>query len=130
MLTHRRTRIESDERRHGDAVFWAVVLIWAGLIFGADSLRVLPQIGQMDAWNWVLLGAGVVALVSCVYRATSPVHTQPKTSDYIWTGILIIVGLSGLTTVEIGFPLILLLVGVGMLVTNLLRSGDRDKPEE
>lgn len=31
-----------------DAIYWGVVLIWAGLVFIADSQGILPQIGVAD----------------------------------------------------------------------------------
>jgi hypothetical protein len=36
-----------------------------------------------------------------------------------------ILGLSGLTTLEIGFPLILLLIGVALLATTLMAADKR-----
>lgn len=113
---------KTEEHKHGEALFWAVVLLWAGLVFGADSVGVLPQIGGMDAWNWVFFGAGVVVLVGCLRRAASSDLPHPTMWDYVWAGVLMILGLSGLTTIEIGFPLILLLVGVALLATAVLST--------
>lgn len=119
MLPEQQPTNAKDERKRGEALFWAAVLIWAGLVFGADSLGALPQIGGMDTWNWVFFGAGLLALIGCVRRASSPDRTQPTIWDYVWSGILMILGLSGLTTVKIGFPLILLLIGVALLGSSL-----------
>ena len=49
---------QKKDRQRLEALWWATALIWAGLIFGADSLGLLPQFGQADAWSWVFLGAG------------------------------------------------------------------------
>ena len=125
MLTEQKTPVKKEEHKRGEALFWAAVLIWAGLVFGADSLGVLPQVGGMDVWNWVFFGAGLIALVGCIRRASSPDRTHPTMWDYVWAGVLMIVGLSGLTTIEIGFPLILLLVGVALLAATLLPSERR-----
>ncbi len=59
--------------------------------------------------------------MAAIFRAVSPDYLPPTTWDYIWAGILLILGLSGLTALEIGFPLILLLVGVVILGGALLR---------
>jgi hypothetical protein len=120
MLTEQKSGIKKEEHKRGEALYWAAVLIWAGLVFGAEKLGVLPQVGGMDAWNWVFFGAGLFALVGCIRRAASPDRTHPTTWDYAWAGILIILGLSGLTTLEIGFPMILLLIGMALLATTLL----------
>jgi hypothetical protein len=125
MLTERNDTIKQGERKRGEALYWAAVLIWAGLVFGADNLGVLPQVGGMDAWNWVFFGAGLLALVGCIRRLSLPDRAHPTMWDYVWAGVLMIVGLSGLTTLEIGFPLILLLIGVALLATSVVAVDER-----
>ena len=107
--------------RHLDALYWGGVIIWAGLVFGADSLGYLPEIGGADAWSWVFLGAGLYALLGAFFRITSPDYPNPSTSDWVWAGILIILGLSGFFSFDIAWPLILVLVGVAILAKTLLR---------
>jgi hypothetical protein len=126
MLAEQNTTSRKAAGKRREARYWAAVLIWAGLVFGADRLDVLPQVGQMDAWNWVFFGAGLFALVGTVLRATSPDKPDPAASlwDFVWAGVLLILGLSGLTTLKIGFPLILLLIGLVLLVTTL-SSGEK-----
>jgi hypothetical protein len=125
MLTEQNKTIKQEESRRGEALYWAAVLIWAGLVFGAENLGALPQVGGMDAWNWVFFGAGLLALVGCIRRLSSPDRAHPTTWDYVWAGVLMILGLSGLTTLEIGFPLILLLIGVALLATTLMAADER-----
>jgi hypothetical protein len=107
--------------KRGQAYFRGAVMIWAGLVFGAESLGLLPQIGRADAWSWVFFGAGLLALIGIARRALSPDRADPGVWDYIWAAVLLIIGLSGLTTLEIGGPLILVLIGLGLLGTALLR---------
>ena len=122
MLTEQSPIGKQTDGKHGDAHYWAIVLIWAGIVFGAESLGVLPQIGGADAWNWVFFGTGVLALFGCIRRATLPNRIAPTMWDYVWAAILIILGLSGLTAVEISFPLILLVIGFALLSGTVLRS--------
>jgi hypothetical protein len=82
-----------EERRSFETLWWAGTLIWAGLIFGADSLGWLPQIGQATAWTWVFLGAGLYGLAGCLYRQTSVESLNPRTWDYVWSGFLLLAGL-------------------------------------
>ena len=44
-MTIEQNESERKERQRLEGLWWAVVLIWAGLIFGADSMGLLPQIG-------------------------------------------------------------------------------------
>ena len=112
---------ERKERRRLEGLWWAVVLIWAGLVFLADSMGLVPQIGDADAWSWIFLGAGMLGILGSLYRLTSANVPNPNTWDWIWGSFCIIIGLGGSTTLNIAWPLILILVGGVILVTVLLR---------
>ena len=105
-----------EERRDFETLWWAGTLTWAGLVFGADSLGWLPQIGQADTWTWVFLGAGLYGLVGTLYRLASVDVLNPRTWDYVWTGLLLIVGLGGVAGVNAFWPAVLILAGVAYLV--------------
>jgi len=114
--------IQKEERRLLDALYWGGVLIWAGLVFGADSLGYLPQIGQADAWSWIFFGAGLYGLLGAVLRMALPGYSNPTAWDYIWSLILLIIGVNGFVGgVDIALPLILFLVGVIWVGSTLLR---------
>jgi MFS family permease len=112
---------ERRERQRLVGLWWAVVLIWAGLIFGADSMGLLPQIGDADSWSWVFLGAGVFGILGALYRVTSADVPNPTTWDWVWGSFCLIIGLGGFTTMNIAWPLVLILVGVVILVIGLFR---------
>ncbi len=112
---------QQEQRKRLEAIWWAGVFIWAGLIFGADSLGFLPQIGGASAWSWVFAGAGLYALLGNIYRVASPDWPNPTTWDYIWAAILLIIGLGGVFNVDVGFPVILIVIGVAFLGNMLLR---------
>lgn len=113
------TTSQKEARKRIDAIYWAGVFIWAGLVFGADSLGILPQIGGASAWSWVFFGAGLYALVGNLYRATSPDWPAPTGWDYIWAAILLIIGLGGIFNVDVAFPVILIVIGVAFLASTL-----------
>lgn len=116
------TKNTASERKRMDTLYWAGLLIWAGLVFGAEKLGYLPQIGRADAWTWIFLGAGIYALLGSVYRLSSRKYKNPNRFDYIWGGILLIIGLNGLTPVKIAWPLILIFVGGVLLIGALKRK--------
>ena len=121
MCAEETTTNQKEERRRIEALYWAGVLIWAGLMFGADSLGWLPQIGGAGPWSWVFLGAGLYSLVGSIYRLSSPNYSTPPTSDYIWGAVFLLIGLGGFTTVKITWPLVLLVAGIVLLVRALAR---------
>ncbi len=108
-----------EQRRRLQGLYWACVLIWAGLVFTADAGGWLPQVGRAGPWNWLFFGAGVLALVGALWREASPAYARPRVGNYIWAGILIIIGLSGFVVLKITWPLVLLAVGL-VLLANFL----------
>jgi hypothetical protein len=112
----------AQERQFLETLYWAGVLIWAGLVFLANSLEILPQIGEADPWSWVFFGAGLYGTLGNLYRLASPNWSSPTTWDYIWSGFWLIVGLGGVTNVDLFWPLVLVLVGVVALANTLLSS--------
>lgn len=112
---------EHERRRRLHAIYWACVLIWAGLVFAADSVGWLPRVGKAGPWNWLFFGAGLLALLGALWRGASPAYARPRVGNYIWAGVLMIIGLSGVITLKITWPLILLLVGLALLALNLFR---------
>ena len=111
-----------EERRGFETLWWAGTLIWTGMVLGADNLGWLPEIGQVDAWTWVFLGAGLYGLVGTLYRQISVDTLNPTSWDYLWSGFLLIVGLGGVAKVNSFWPPVLILVGVAFLVSIVRRS--------
>ena len=122
-MTTERDMINREERKKSlEAMYWGGVLLWAGLVFGADSMGFLPQIGEADAWSWVFLGAGVFGMLGNLYRVTSADAPNPTTWDWSWSGIFLILGAGGFTSLNISWPLILVLVGGVILIKALVRQ--------
>ena len=92
------------------------VLIWAGLVFGIESAGGLPEIGEATGWSWVFFGAGVYSLLMNLWRTSSPDYTNPSTGDWLWGVVLAIIGLGGVTTVDITWPVLLVLFGLDLVV--------------
>lgn len=109
------------KRKYLDSLFWGAAILWAGLVFGADRLGVLPQIGDADEWSWILLGMGVYALLGGIWRMNSETYPDPTNWDWIWAGIFLILGIGGFATIDISWPLILILIG-GIMLVNTIRS--------
>ncbi len=101
--------------------FWAGILILAGLIFLADNMGYLPKIGNAQVWHWIVFGAGIALLLEALVRTLSPDYARPVTGRFILSGVLIVVGASGIINTELTWPLILVVIGIGILINTLLR---------
>jgi hypothetical protein len=111
-----------EVRKRYEGLYWAGALIWAGLVFGADSVGILPQIGQADAWTWVFVGVGLYGTLMNIYGTVSPDLGITTTGDYLWSGFWLLVGLSGLFAVDIFWPVALVLIGVAIVVKQVVRQ--------
>jgi len=105
-----------------NALYFGGVLVWAGIVFAADSLGFLPQIGSSDAWSWIFIGAGVAALIGNLIRQASSSILNPSGFDYIFGAVLLAIGLGGFTSLYIALSVVLLLVGGAILYTALFRT--------
>ena len=105
-----------------NAIYFGGVLIWAGIVFAADSLGFLPQIGSSDAWSWIFLGAGVASLIGNLIRQASSSILNPSGFDYIFGAVLLAIGLGGFTSLYIALSVVLLLVGGAILYNALFRT--------
>lgn len=110
-----RDKSEKEGRKRLEGLWWGVAIVWAGIVFGAESLDLLPQTGDADAWSWVFLGVGLFSIAAALYRLSSADYPDPSAWDWGWAGIFTILGLGGFTTVNIAWPLILILVGGSIL---------------
>jgi hypothetical protein len=120
-MTTKQKHSERKERRRLEGLWWAIVLIWAGLVFAADSIGLMPQIGDASAWSWIFLGAGLVGILGASFRLISSDIPNPTTWDWVWGGICLAIGLGGFVALNIFWPLILILVGALALVNGLWR---------
>jgi hypothetical protein len=121
MATEAELTSEKKERKYLDAIFWGGVLLWAGLIFGADYFGLLPQIGSASVWSWIFLAAGVYGLLMNIVRLLSETYSNPTTWDWVWAVIFFLIGAAGFVAFNIPWWLILILIGVAILGGALFR---------
>ena len=112
---------QKKEKKYLDAIFWGGALLWAGLVFGADTLGYLPQIGAASAWSWVFLGAGVYRLLMNIVRLVSQSLSNPAAWDWVWAVIFVIIGAAGFFAINVPWWLFLIIIGVAILFGALFR---------
>ena len=123
-------RRERWERRRSDpvgAVFGALVLIWLGVVFliaqNPELIRLPVAIRWDNVWLLFLAGLGVLLIVQAGLRAAMS-YRHGIVSSLVWGIILFVIGLAGLfpsTGVDKLWPIALIALGVGLLLTNILR---------
>jgi len=91
-----------DEKWRRDPVFavsWACIFIWAGIVFLIDSLGFINTWtagldGDINAWSFIFMGAGVIVLLGVLFRLLVPEYKKPVTGNIILGLILILIGIS------------------------------------
>jgi len=131
-----------DEKWRRDplgSVVWALILIWAGVVFLANNLGLLDAFNDffarlgleaaefpfpvpfmsLNAWSLVFLGAGVLLLAEVVIRLLFPAYRRPV----VGTAIMAVIALGlGLGSWGLIWPLILIIVGLGIVLGGLFRG--------
>jgi len=115
-----------------NSLAWALILIWAGLVFLASNLgwldsiqvqRVLPEgfeVVSLGAWSLIALGAGVILLVEALIRTFIPAYRSSTTGSYILAAIFLGIGLSNVFGWQLIGPLILIGLGLAALANALI----------
>lgn len=103
-----------------DAATWAVILIWAGFVLLGANMGFLDDMG-LPAWSIGFLGAGVIVLLSVVFRLLVPAYRKPLAGSVIFGVILIGIGLGEVVGWVVIGPLVLIGIGLGIILTGLFR---------
>ena len=109
-------KVRTKEKLFKDALYWGGAFFWAGIVFGANFLGLLPQAGNVDAWSWVFLGVGLYGLLGSLFFLVSPNWSNPTALDYLWSGFWFLVGLSGFIALDIFWSAGLLIIGIVILL--------------
>ena len=112
---------EKAKRKRLETFWWATAIVWAGLVFLADYLGVLPEYREVNAWSWIFLGAGIFGLLGALIRAASADLPKPTSWDYFWSALFLIIGAGGFFGGGIAFPIAIIVICVAILANALFR---------
>lgn len=104
-----------------DAAMWAILLIWAGIMLLMANLGVFDGLEGIEAWSIGFIGAGVIVALTAVFRLMFPAYRRPLGGSLIFAAILVGIGLGEVVGWVVVGPLVLIAIGLGILVTGLLR---------
>ncbi len=134
---YEREDIKHKEKHDKDplgSIVWALILIWAGLVFLArnlgwlEQIRVaqpLPDVLQimgLGTWSVIALGAGVIIFAEALIRTIVPAYRTSIGGSYFLAAIFIGIGLSGIFSWQIVWPFILIAMGISALFSALIQN--------
>jgi hypothetical protein len=105
-------------------MFWAALLILAGMVFLAENFNVLPKVAgrEVESWVWILFGAGVLVLLEAAVRLASPDYRLPTTGRFIWGGMLMLIAVGlAIGNFDVVWPLVLVIIGLAILLRGIIR---------
>lgn len=115
---------------------WAVILIWAGLVFLASNLGFLDkiQIEQslpegleflgLSTWSVIFLGAGLIIFLEAVIRTFVPTYRSSAGGNFFLAAIFLGIGLGGIFGWNLIWPFVLIAMGLSALASALIRKRD------
>jgi hypothetical protein len=125
---------EKDEKGRGEksrsdplsAIIWALILIWAGVVFLAQNLGWLTQFELANTWGLIFIGAGLLVFLEVIVRLIMPEYRRPVIGTFIFGMILLGVGIGityGATPQIWGviFALAIIAAGISILLRGLGR---------
>jgi len=121
---HRSDRLSS--------ITWALILIWAGLVFMAaqlgwlDALRtsiILPDrfaLTGMTTWSVIFLGAGVLVFIEALVRTFSKAYRSSTGGSFVLAAVFLGMGLSTVFGWQAVWPFVLIAMGFSALIGALV----------
>lgn len=102
-----------------DAVGWALIFIWAGLVLLAESTDYSSTFPWWDGWFVFFAGAGIIVLIEAFIRMVFPAFRKRIMILLIIGFVLLSIGLGKL--VNLLWPFLLISVGIIILVRTFVR---------
>jgi len=135
-------KLEKEDEKHMEkhdhdplsSLTWALILIWAGLVFLASNLGWLEQIKShplgiegftitsLSTWSVIFVGAGVLVFLEAIVRTFVPAYCSSTGGNFFLAAIFLGIGLGGIFGWNVVWPFILIAMGLSALASALIQS--------
>jgi len=134
---HEKEDEKHEEKNNQDplsSLVWALILIWAGLVFLGENLGLLDaivadaiQIGdvtirEVGTWSMIFLGAGVLIFIEGLIRTFVPAYRSSTGGNFFLAAVFLGIGLGGLIGYSLVWPFILIAMGLAALASALINN--------
>jgi len=135
-------KLEKEDEKHTEkrdqdplsSLTWALILIWAGLVFLASNLGWLEQIKSqplgiegftitsLSTWSVIFVGAGVLVFLEAIVRTFIPAYRSSTGGNFFLAAIFLGIGLGGIFGWNVVWPFILIAMGLSALASALIQN--------
>jgi predicted membrane channel-forming protein YqfA (hemolysin III family) len=114
---------EKWQRDRVNAISWASILFWGALVLIIDISNYAKELNWWEGWSVFLVGAGVIILLTVLYRLLKPEHRRPIIGSFIIGIVFLGVGLGDMVewSGQIIGIIVLLAVAMGILISTFRR---------
>ena len=110
---------------------WAIILIWAGVVWLANNFGFLARFRALasdlpidlpfarEVWSLFFLGAGVILIIEILIRLAVPDYRRPVMGTFILAVIFIGIGLGSWQLI---WPIVLIVIGLSILLRGMFRK--------
>ncbi|MBG0771001.1 MAG: hypothetical protein H0S82_04795 [Anaerolineaceae bacterium] len=126
-------RMEAKHRSDRlSSLIWALILIWAGLVFLAGNIGWLNALSTsftlpaglsfagMTTWSVIFLGAGVLVFLEALIRTFSKAYRSSTGGSFVLAAVFLGLGLSAIFGWNAVWPFVLIAMGVSALIGALI----------
>jgi len=126
-------RMEAKHRSDRlSSLIWALILIWAGLVFLAANIGWLNALSTsftlpaglsfagMSTWSVIFLGAGVLIFIEALIRSFSKAYRSSTGGNFVLAAVFLGLGLSAIFGWNAVWPFVLIAMGVSALLGALI----------
>jgi hypothetical protein len=115
------------------SITWALILVWAGLVFLAsnfgwlDAIRVAPSLPAgieflgLGTWSLIFLGAGVLIFIEALLSTFVPSLRSNNNGNFFLAAIFLGIGLSSIIGWDLIWPFVLIFLGLSTLASALIK---------
>ena len=96
-----------------------LILILLGILF---LMSEMDKVSWSDWWAYFLVGLGAIFLIEALLRSFSPEGRRAIGGRLVAGPILIVIGASHLIGLEHWWPLVLIVVGIGVLISAFIKK--------
>jgi hypothetical protein len=115
------------------SLIWALILIWAGVVWLAWNFGVLERYAFLKSflitgdveppiWRLVLLGAGILIVIEILIRLIVPTYRRSIIGSVIIAAIFLGIGLGEMVHWTIIWPVVIILVGLILILQGVFRK--------